>query len=67
MNNPDTIKFYINATWYGDSTEWYSNFQTETQFTDDQIKAFFDTDNNESFGYAIMVNNLQNVFEYDCT
>ena len=61
MNSPESVKFWINATWYGNTNEtqiaagypYYNNFAEETEWSADQIATFFDTTNKESFGYLI--------------
>ena len=44
MTNSTTIKFYINATWYGDS-KYKEDFLSETGMTTPQFEAFFNTKN----------------------
>ena len=53
MKSPIDIKFYINATWYGENSEDYQNFKDVTGFSDEQIAEFFDTDHENSFGSII--------------
>ena len=39
MNKPSTMKFYINATWYGTGTNYtgYNNFMLESGFTESEF------------------------------
>ena len=57
MDSPDSIKFYINTTWYPGTEEnpskEYVLFKNETSWTDGEIASFFDTKNSSSFGYAL--------------
>ena len=57
MDNPDSIKFYINATWYpgtaDDRSNDYIKFKNETKWTDEGIANFFSLTDTSSFGYAL--------------
>ena len=60
MTNPATVKFYINATWYGKNTTYYETFKNQTGFTDDEIETFFDPIIKNSFGNEIAEVNILN-------
>ena len=64
MTDPDEIKFYINATWYGE--EYVEYFKNETGFTDAQVDQFFDLNNPASFGSAIVDTNGLNAVQFEC-
>lgn len=57
MDSPDSIKFYINATWYpgtsDDRSNDYIKFKNETKWNDTEIANFFSLTNTSSFGYAL--------------
>ena len=52
MTNPGRIKFYINATWYENST-YTEKFLNQTGWNEKQMQDFFDVSNPDSFGSAI--------------
>ena len=63
MTNPNTIKFYINATWYGDS-KYVEDFLSETGMTTYQFDRFFSKSDPASFGYAIAQENKINAVNF---
>ena len=71
MTKPSEAMFYLNVTWYGLGTEgnrtkWYENFQNYTGWSDDDITAFFDQSDPNSFGGLIAQENGLNSVRYSC-
>ena len=49
MSDPTSIQFYINATWYGNDTEYTKNFMEVSGFTQSQFNSFTNLDEPSSF------------------
>ena len=67
MTDPTSIQFYINATWYGDDTEYTENFMQVSGFTQSQFNSFTNLDEPSSFSSRMADQNLENALYFECT
>ena len=67
FTDPTSLKYFMNATWYGDSKSfYYETVQNETELTSAEMTALYDPKTAGSLGEAIVMQTTAIAGKYKC-